>query len=173
MAKKKKANKNLPAVLDGKPKYEAEPSSDIVERLAEEMEAMLVTRTKEAREFTIRVFFEAGEMMRDAEKKNKVNITALVELLSSDNRIRERQMGERNLWMALKIYDWTEGDFEKVYKTEEGENISLTKLKKMLTTAMPKKDPTSQELARQIFDKFGQAKCKEIVKELERLIRGK
>src|SRR4051812_37826148 len=114
-------------------KYTAKPTEEIIESVVNDMEAMLVERIKELRERGIIVFWEAGQMLRDAEKKFKVNITALVNRIALDNRVSGRQMGERNLWTSIKLFDYFP-KFDKVYDTEFGENVSISKLKKMLTT---------------------------------------
>ncbi len=151
-------------------RYVQKPTDEVIDAVVDELEAMLVERTKQAREYTILVFWEAGQMMRNAEKEHKVNISSLVTSVARDNRISGRQMGERNLWMALKIHD-TYPVFEKVYSTPHGENISLSKIKKELTTPRPKKEPTIEEMAMHIYEKFGTERTQLLVDALTKLIK--
>lgn len=170
MAKKnKEGKKSLVTLPDGSTRFAAQPTEQVIESVVDELEAMLVERTKQAREYTIMVFWEAGKMMREAEKSHKVNISKLVDRVSNDNRISGRQMGARNLWMAIKIHD-TYPVFEKVYSTEHGENISLTKLKKELSTPKPKKEPTIEEIAQRIYTQLGPDKTEKLVKALQKIL---
>lgn len=169
MAKKEKGKKSLITLPDGSTRFSLQPTEQIIESVVDELESMLVERTKQAREYTIMVFWEAGKMMREAEKSHKVNISKLVERVSHDNRISGRQMGERNLWMAIKIFD-TYPAFEKVYSTEHGENISLTKLKKELSTPKPKKEPTIEDIALRVYNQLGPDKTEKLIKALQKLL---
>jgi uncharacterized pyridoxamine 5'-phosphate oxidase family protein len=162
----KKTNAVVPSVQT---RFATQPTEQVVESVIDELEAMLVERTKQAREYTIKVFWEAGQMMRDAEKNHKVNISALVERVGQDNRIAGRQMSRTNLWMAIKIFD-TYPVFEKIYNTEHGENISLTKLKKELTEPKPKKEPTIDAIAARLFDQLGMEKTKRLIKALQDIL---
>lgn len=150
--------------------YNDIPDLDVVESVAGEIETIWVQLGKTVREGQIRMVWETGELLRKTEKDNKVNITALVTQVAKDNRMQNIAVGERSLWFALKVYDSYAKDFEKVYDTEYGENITLTKLKRLLTTPVPKKEPTAKEIAEKLYDKFGDTMCKEIVKHLEKLI---
>lgn len=147
-------------------KFTAKPTEAVVETVVEEIEALLVERTKEAREYTMMVFYETGQKMREFEKRFKVNISGLVERVAGDNRISGRQMGSRNLWMAIKFFD-TFPVFEKVYQTEHGENISMTKIKKLLTTPKPKKEKSIKEMAIDIVERLGVEKALELAKAIE------
>lgn len=150
-------------------RYVKQPTDEVVGSVVEELEAMIVERGKQAREYGIKMFWEAGEMLRDAEKRYRVNISALVGRVARDNRITERHMGERNLWMAIKIFD-TYPVFEKIYSTEHGENISLTKLKKELSVPRPKKEPTVDEIAIKLYEHLGPEKTSKLIKALQSLL---
>lgn len=150
-----------------KTKYTAKPTEEIIEAVINDVEEILVQRTKEAREFTMKVAWETGEVLRESEKKFKVNISALVTRIALDNRLTGRQMGERNLWFALKFFDSFPA-FEKVYETEHGENISLSKVKKMLTTPKPKKEKTIKEIAIALVEGLGVEKARQLIKEIEK-----
>ena len=153
-----------------KEKYTSKPTEDVVESVINDLEALLVERTKSAREYTMMVFWEAGELLRDSEKKFKVNITALVNRVALDNRVAGRQMGERNIWFAIKFFD-NFPKFDKVYETEFGENVSISKIKKMLMTPKPKKEKTLAEIAIDLVAKLGVDAAHELVKELEKEIK--
>lgn len=142
-----------------KEKYKGIPSEKQLEELVIELEPMLVERGKMERETKMKTVFDTGKILRTAESEYKVSITALVDRLAQDNRIRGRQMGERNLWFSITLFDWTKGNFEKVYDTEFGENVSLTKLKKMLVKDKPKKEKTLEELALDFVHKYGYEKA--------------
>lgn len=150
-------------------RYSTIPTEQIVESVVDELEAMLVEVTKQAREYNIKVYWNTGEMLREAEKDNKINITSLVERVSHDNRISGRQMGLRNLWLAIKIFD-SYPVFEKVYQTEFGENISISKIKKELTIPKPKKEATIDEMAQKLFNHLGVDKIEKLIKALQKLI---
>lgn len=171
MANKKAQNekKSIQVMADASIRYTQLPTEQIIESIIDEMEAMLVERTKEAREYTIRVYWEAGQMLRAAEKEHRVNITNLVFRVAHDNRIGDRQMRETNLWLALKIFD-KYPTFEKVYDTEHGENISLSKLKKDFSVPKPKKDPSIDEIASQIYNKLGPDKTEKLIKALQKIL---
>ena len=146
--------------------YTERPSEGVVETVIEEIEALLVTRTKEAREYTMMVFWETGSKLREFEKRFKVSITTLVERVAGDNRISGRQMGARNLWFALRFAD-TYPKFEDVYLTEFGENVSLSKVKKMLVTPKQKKEKSVEEMAHQIVQTMGVEKARALAKAIE------
>lgn len=150
-------------------KFKAKPTEQVIESVIDELEALLVTRGKEARADTMMMFWETGKTLRDAEKHNKVSISALVSRVALDNRISGRQMGERNLWFAIKFYD-TYPKFELVYDTEHGENVSLSKVKKLLLTPKPKKAKTLQQIAYDIVDRLGADEALKLIQEIEKEI---
>lgn len=161
----------LPVVISKESKFKGKPTEQVVESVIDELEALIVQRTKEAREFTMRVFWETGKLLRDAEKSNKVSISALVSRIAMDNRIAGRQMGERNLWFALRVYDYSGAKFEALYDTEHGENITVSKLKKLLVTPKPKKNKTLQQIAYDLVDKLGADECQRLIQEIENEIK--
>lgn len=148
-------------------KYKAKPTEDVVESVIQEIEAVLVERNKTARENMMLACWETGEILRKCEKDNKVNISAMVTRIAMDNRLAGRQMGERMTWFALKVYD-TYPKFEKVYETEHGENITISKLKKMLTTPKPKKEKSMKELAIDIVKRFGVDKSRDLATAIQK-----
>lgn len=160
----------VPVEEHKKSKFKEMPSEEIVESVIDELEALLVQRTKEAREYTMMVFWETGKLLREAEKSHKVNISRLVARVVSDNRIAGRQMGERNIWFAIKLYD-RYSKFNDVYDTEHGENISLSKLKKMLVTPRPKKKKTLQQIAYDLVDTLGVDSAEELIEEIKEEIK--
>ena len=146
-------------------KFKTLPTEDIIEGVIEELEALIVERGKDARKFTMLVMWETGQTLRNAERDHKVNISALVRHVASDNRITGRQMGERNLWLSLKFFD-SMPVFEKVYETEHGENVSWTKIKKMLTTPKPKKEKNIKELAISLVERLGVDEARKLAEEI-------
>ena len=162
MATKKESTELVPSI---KVKYTAVPSENVVESFIDELEAMLVERVKKSREDVMMVSWDTGRMIREAEKEHKVSITILVNRLADDNRIAGRQMGERNLWTAVKFFD-SFPHFEKVYLTEHGENISFTKVKKMLTSPGPKKEKTMREIAESLVNRLGIEGATELADEI-------
>lgn len=151
-------------------KFKNKPTEQLIETTIDELEALLVTRTKEAREFTMRVFWDTGELLRSKERDNKVSISGLVSRIALDNRISGRQMGERSLWFAVKLFD-SFPKFELVYETEHGENVSLGKIRKMLLTPKPKKSKSLQEIAYDIVDKLGADEAQKLIIEIEKEIK--
>lgn len=155
---------------DASIRYTQIPTEQVVESVVDELETMLTERIKQSREYGIMVFWEAGKILREAEKEHRVNITNLVFRAAHDNRVGGKQMSERNLWMALKIYD-KYPVFEKVYGTEHGENISLTKLKKELSVPKPKKEPSVDEIAMKLYNALGPDKTEKLIKALEKILQ--
>jgi hypothetical protein len=151
-------------------RFTTRPTEGMIETVIEEIEALLVTRTKEAREYTMKVFWETGQKMREFEKRFKVSITQLVERVAADNRISGRQMGVRNLWFALKFYE-AYPVFEAVYETEYGENVSISKIKKLLVAPKPKKERTVLEMALAIIETLGAVKAIELADAIKREVK--
>ena len=147
-------------------KFKEKPSEQIIETTIDELEALLVQRGKEAREDTMKIFWETGELLRTKEKTFKVSISGLVSRVALDNRISGRHMGERNLWFAIKFFD-VYPNFNTVYETEHGENISISKVKKLLITPRPKKNKTLQQMAYDIVDKLGADQAQKLIVEIE------
>lgn len=150
-------------------KFKNKPTEQVIESVIDELEALLVQRGKEARADYMLMFWETGQLMRSKEQENKVSISALVSRVALDNRISGRQMGERSLWFAIKFFD-SYPTFEVVYETEHGENISLSKIRKMLLTPKPKKAKTLQVLAYELVDKLGADEAQKLIQEIEKEI---
>ena len=96
--------------------------------LIEEIDALITEKVYEFQQAKIDLFWLTGEALRKFEKENGTGITELVLAVARDNRLSNKQMGERNLFWALKIYD--------KYPTREfpdDKATSLTKIKKQLT----------------------------------------
>lgn len=152
--------------------YGKEPSEDLIEHIIEELEPMIVERVNLARETMLKIIWETGKTLREAEKANKVSITAMVSMLAKDHRMSGRQMGERNIWFAIKVFD-TYPKFNDILDTPEyGQNISVNKLKKLLVKNKPQvpEEPDIREISLKLYDKLGKKGCKVLIAELERLI---
>lgn len=150
--------------------YDDAPEPAVVESVAENVESIVVQRGKHEREERLMALHEIGGILRDTSSQEKVNISALISSVARDGRVsRLGGWGERTLWFSLKVFD-TFPEFKKVYETEHGENISATKLKRMLTEIRPKKEPTSKEIAEKLIDKLGPDVCRQVIKELEKIL---
>src|SRR3990167_1575241 len=150
--------------------FDDAPDSGVVESVAENVESIVVQRGKHEREERLLALHEIGDLLRKTSSEEKVNISALISEVARDGRIsRLGGWGERTLWFALKVFD-TFPEFKKVYETEHGENITATKLKRLLTEIRPKKEPTSKEIAEKLLDKLGPDICKQVIKELQKLL---
>jgi hypothetical protein len=160
--------KNEVAVVGSKmpvEKYKTKPTEELVESIIQDIEAMLVERIKTSRENMMLALWETGQLIRKCESENKINVSALVNRLALDNRLTGHQMGERNIWFALKVFDLFP-KFEKLYDTEHGENITVSKLKKMLTTPKPKKEKSVKEMAIDAVERLGVETAREFAKEI-------
>lgn len=160
----------LPVLISRESKFKAKPTENVIENTIDELEAIIVQRGKHAREEVMSVFWETGQVLRKIERTEKVSISALVSRIALDNRISGRQMGERNLWFAIKFFD-SFPKFELVYDTEHGENVSLSKIKKSLITPKPKKSKTLQQIAYDLVDKLGADECQRLIAEIEEEIK--
>lgn len=102
--------------------------AEALEALVEEIEAIVVEKAYQANEAKLELFWLTGEALRRYEREQNVSITALVQACANDNRLSGKQMGERNLFWALKIFDkFPQKEFP------EDKNATLTKVKKLLT----------------------------------------
>ncbi len=151
-------------------KFKNKPTEQVVESVIDQLEALLITRGKEARADYMKMFWETGELLRKEERANKVSISALVSRVALDNRITGKHMGERSLWFAIKFFD-TYPNFELVYDTEHGEAVSLSKIKKLLLTPKPKKGRTLQQIAYDLVDKLGADEAQKLINEIEAEIK--
>lgn len=106
--------------------------------LREELSGIVTERVKVAREEILRMHWEVGQTMRKYEKDTSTKVTALVQWA-----IGEHLMSERDLWYSIKFYDAFK-DFELVYDTPEGQNISWSKVKRSVLAA--KEDGTTPAL---------------------------
>lgn len=150
-------------------KFKAPPSEELIESTVQEIESTAVQLGKIAREAVIKVGHKIGEELRRIEKAHKVCITKIITRIGADNRLKERQWGQRNLYYALLCYD-RHPDFESIYDTELGENITWSKWKKMVTTPKPKTIKTIQEMAYDLVDKLGVEAAEDLVEELKKEI---
>ena len=153
------------------PKYAKDPSEEVVESVVAEMESMIVERVKTVREYSLMVSWEAGKILRDSEKEHKVNITALIEEVGKDGRIRHQQMGRTKLFQCLKIYD-KHNVFETLYTTEHGQNVTVAKLVKMYWPPKPVKEPTIDQIALGLYSRLGPEKIPKLIKALQKILDG-
>lgn len=107
---------NLPSVV----------SEELVSACVEEIEAIMVEQVFIAQSARLELFWETGATLRRYES-NGANISDLVKACARDNRLSGKQMGERNLWTAINVYD--------NFPTKEfpdGKAASLAKVKRAL-----------------------------------------
>lgn len=145
----------------------------LVDSILEEIDAVVTEKGKESRQLLIEAYYLVGKLLRESEKKFRISITDLVKQLAADDRMKQLRMGTSNLWFSMTVYEEygkviEKGEFEKL---PEGENCSISKLKKLLTTPKPAKIPTLDEVAESIFNKYKLSDVKIIVKELQKLIK--
>lgn len=102
--------------------------AEALEALVEEIEAIVVEKSYDAQNAKLELFWLTGEALRRYEREQNISITTLVQACAADNRLSGKQMGERNLFWALKIFDkFPQKEFP------EDKAATLTKVKKLLT----------------------------------------
>lgn len=172
MPKAKKEEKEVSTDVKTPKEYGQEPTNELIDQLIDDLEPMMVERINLARETMLKIVWETGQTLREAEQKNKVSITAMVSMLAKDSRMSGRQMGERNIWFAIKVFD-TYPKFNDILDTPEyGQNISVSKLKKLLVKNKPKiaEEPDIREISLKLYDKLGKKGCKALIAEIQRLM---
>ncbi len=138
-------------------------SKGVINNLVEEIEAIVVEKAYESQQAKLDLFWLTGETLRRYEREQGVKVTHLVEMCATDNRLSGKQMGERNLYWAIKIFD--------TYPTKEfpGEKAAtLTRVKKMLTDGKQedKTPPDATKVAGDIIQKYGFDFAKEIAQKI-------
>lgn len=156
-------------------KVEHAVTSEILNSAAEEINAAVVEFAYISNITKVQMFWEVGRILRQNEAQHGVNISDLVARTADDNRVKEVHMSERNLWFAIKVLDsFPAENFKKAEdKLPDGKNTSISKLKKLLVKATPVPDPTMEEIAAQLFRKYGPDGCKKIAVTLNSLIKRK
>ena len=102
--------------------------AEALEALVEEIEAIVVEKVYESQNAKLELFWLTGEALRRYEREQNISITTLVQACANDNRLSGKQMGERNLFWALKIFDKF-----PLKEFPDDKAATLTKVKKMLT----------------------------------------
>lgn len=139
-----------------------EPS--ILNHVVEEIEAIAIENVKHWRELQIQTYWGAGEALRKASGDQKIGITELVALCAKDDRLTRIKMGHASLWFGVQLFD-KYPDFERVYDTPHGENISVTKLKALMSGKEEvAKEPEDTEIAKNFIKKHGYDKAQRIAK---------
>lgn len=146
-------------------KYKGKPTEEIAEHIIQEIEAILVERFKIIQENGILAAWETGKELRKCEKDHKLSISQLVNRVALDNRLTGRHMGERSLWTAIKVFD-AFPRFEKVYETEYGQSITISKLKKMLSTPKARIEKTIKQMAVELMERLGTDKARDLAKQI-------
>lgn len=136
-----------------------ELDTGVINSLVEEIEAIVVEKAYESHQAKLDLFWLTGEALRRYETEQKVPITQLIEGCALDNRLSGKQMGERNLFWAIKIYD--------TYPTKEfpGEkSATLTKIRALLSDGKDKVEEKKvpQEVANEIISEYGMAFAQEV-----------
>lgn len=119
-------------------------STTVLSSIVDEIEAAVSVNITSAREYHIRVFWETGKIIRNSD----LPITKLIEQLAQTPQMKHLHMDERSLWNAVKVFDFAP-HFEKVYETEHGQNISVSKLRR-LTGGKEEKEICTHEHAETI-----------------------
>lgn len=141
-----------------------ELSRGVINSLVEEIESIVVEKAYESQQAKLDLFWLTGETLRRYEREQNVPITQLVEACAMDNRLSGKQMGERNLFWALKIFD--------TFPTKEfpGEKAaSLTKVKALLRDGSDNKDaePDPAKIASEIIKRYGLAVALKIATHIQ------
>lgn len=139
-----------------------EISVDVRSNLIDEIESIVVEKFYESQSAKLDLFWLTGETLRRYEREQKIPITTLVEICASDNRLQGKQMGERNLFWSIKLYD--------NYPDREypgGKGASVTKIKKLLTTGTKEKPEVSiDKVVSDIIQKYGYDTAKQIAEKI-------
>lgn len=121
-----------------------------IKSIAEEIEAAAVTTITTVREYQIRYFWEIGQILNGAD----IPITELIKGLTREESMVRIHMSERSLWDALKIYQ-AYPNFEKVYETPHGQNISITKLRAIMSPSTEKPEVADLDIAKSLIKRIG------------------
>jgi len=136
---------------------------DVRNYLIEEIEAIVVTKYHESQQAKLDLFWLTGETLRRYEREQKIPITHLVEACARDARLEGKQMGERNLFWSIKLYDhYPDREFPG------GKAASVTKIKKLLTdnSAKEEKQVDIEKVAGDIIQKYGYDTAKAIAQKI-------
>lgn len=133
---------------------------EVLEALVGEIEAIVVEKVYEAQSAKIELFWQTGETLRRYEKEQGTPITALISACANDNRLSGKQMGERNLYWAMKIYDH-DPDRQILFNDK---TTSLTKVKKLLTDGgqEPEVENDPTKIAGRLIGQYGLDFCKKL-----------
>ena len=138
-------------------------TSDWYKALLEELSAIITEKKFVCAWTLLEMYHEVGQ--RILEDAKKAQMTKLVKEVSDD-----LHLCERNVWYAV--------DFVKKYpdinKLPEGKSMTWSKVKKLLpaNSLLEKKDRRgTEDIANDLWQKFGVERCKEIVYYLNGLIK--
>lgn len=107
--------------------------------VAEQIDATLGMHIKQAREKVLEGHWLTGQIIRDYCKTNQEKVTLLVKHTSERYPI-----GETTLFLCVAFFDKFP-EFEKVYKLEEGENISWNKVRGLLSPQKKNEEKETDE----------------------------
>ena len=138
-------------------------SSEWYKSLLEELSAIITEKKFVCAWTLLEMYHEVGQ--RILEDAKKTQMTKLVKEISDD-----LHLCERNVWYAV--------DFVKKYpdlnKLPEGKSMTWSKVKKLLpaNSLLEKKDTKDmEEVARSLFYKYGVERVKELIANLNILLR--
>lgn len=141
-----------------------ELAKSVVNSVAEEIEAAVIETVKHWRELQIQTYWNTGEILKRSAQDNNIGISELVAACAKDNRLIKIRMGERSLWFSVQLYK-KYPDFEQVYLTEYGQNVSVAKLKELISGKKEEADmPTDTDIANSFIKKYGLARAHKIAK---------
>lgn len=137
-------------------------SVDVKSNLIDEIESIVVEKFYESQSAKLDLFWMTGETLRRYEREQNIPITTLVEICASDNRLQGKQMGERNLFWSIKLFD--------TYPEREypgGKAASVTKIKKLLTSGSKEKPELNlDKVVSDLIHKYGYDTAKEIASKI-------
>ena len=108
---------------------------EVVDGVVEEVEACFVEGTFTANFTIIETYHKIGEILRTTDAP----ITDLVKKVASKTQGKYKQLGERSLWSAVKLFD----KYPDLNQLPGGKSITITKVKKLLED--PKEETLPEE----------------------------
>lgn len=130
--------------------------------LIEDIEAIVVEKAYESQNAKLELFWLTGQALNDFVSDNGGKVTDVIKRIAADNRLSGKQMGERNLFWAKKIF---EAFPDKCFPEEKA--ASLTKVKKLLGGEEKEElQPSAVDVAIKLVKKYGLKFAKEVAYEI-------
>lgn len=122
----------------------------VYESIVEEIDAVCTERIFNARSERLMLYHDVGRILKEKEDEG-FKVTDLIQKLSADERLKGKEMGERNLWFAHKLYR----TYPDVGALPDGKNCSVNKMKLLLSGPKEEKPINFEEIAGKIHAKYG------------------